>query len=167
MNLHFHSDQREKTNKWAGNMFHVDVNMKRLGISFKNDSVQWFRVDSFFYTWCTFRFNTFQDVFIHVELCYTRHESSFSKIHNRGTLIHIKMWTQESLSRIEMHSFYWILGSLKRRTGSRYPTLPRSHESEQNAHWCGRRDTPTAEQEWSHTDQMQNSSKSLPAAARC
>ncbi len=36
MNLHFHSDQCKKTNKWAGNMlmFHVDVNMKQLGISF-------------------------------------------------------------------------------------------------------------------------------------
>ncbi len=42
MNLHFHSDQGEKTNKWAGNMlmFHVDINMKRLGIRFKNDSFQ-------------------------------------------------------------------------------------------------------------------------------
>ncbi len=57
MNLHFHSDQRENQvsqvcvrNKWAGNMliFHVDVNMKRLGIRFKNDSFQWFTVDSFF-----------------------------------------------------------------------------------------------------------------------
>ncbi len=44
MNLHFHSDQRKKTNKWAGNMlmFHVDVNMKRLRIVLKttrfNDS---------------------------------------------------------------------------------------------------------------------------------
>ncbi len=38
-------------NKWVGNMlmFHVDVNMKRLGIRFKNDSFQWFRVDSFFW----------------------------------------------------------------------------------------------------------------------
>ncbi len=27
-------------------MFHVDINMKRLGIRFKNDSFQWFRVDS-------------------------------------------------------------------------------------------------------------------------
>ncbi len=51
MNLHFHSDQGEKTNKWAGNMlmFHVDVNMKWLGIRFKNDLFQWFRVDSFFW----------------------------------------------------------------------------------------------------------------------
>ncbi len=36
MNLHFHSDQREKTNKWVGNrpmlMFHVDVNMQWLGM---------------------------------------------------------------------------------------------------------------------------------------
>ncbi len=30
-------------------MFHVDVNMKRLEIRFKNDSFQWFRVDSFFW----------------------------------------------------------------------------------------------------------------------
>ncbi len=29
MNLHFHSDQREKISKSVGNM-HVDVNMKRL-----------------------------------------------------------------------------------------------------------------------------------------
>ncbi len=37
--------------KWVGNMlmFHVDLNMKRLGIRFKNDSFQWFRVDSFFW----------------------------------------------------------------------------------------------------------------------
>ncbi len=34
----------------------------------------------------TFRFKTLQDVFIHLELCYTLHERSFSKIHNRGTL---------------------------------------------------------------------------------
>ncbi len=33
-----------------------------------------------------FRFKTLQDVFIHLELCYTLHERSFSKIHNRGTL---------------------------------------------------------------------------------
>ncbi len=35
-------------NKWAGNMlmFHFDINMKRLKIRFKNDSFQWFRVDS-------------------------------------------------------------------------------------------------------------------------
>ncbi len=34
----------EKTNKWAGSMlmFHVDVNIKRLGVCFKNDSFQWF-----------------------------------------------------------------------------------------------------------------------------
>ncbi len=60
-------------------IFHVDVNMKRLGISFKNDSFQWFRVDSFF--WETiilytvhFQIKTLQDVFIHLELCYTLHE---------------------------------------------------------------------------------------------
>ncbi len=51
MTLHFHSDQCEKTNKWAGNMlmFHVDLNMKRLGIRFKNDSFQWFRVKNLFW----------------------------------------------------------------------------------------------------------------------
>ncbi len=38
----FNSDQHKNTNKWAGNMlmFHVDINMKRLGIRFKNDSFQ-------------------------------------------------------------------------------------------------------------------------------
>ncbi len=30
-------------------MFHVDINMKRLGTRFKNDSFKWFRVDSFFW----------------------------------------------------------------------------------------------------------------------
>ncbi len=30
-------------------MFHVDFNMNLLGIRFKNDSFQWFRVDSFFW----------------------------------------------------------------------------------------------------------------------
>ncbi len=30
-------------------MFDVDVSVKRLGIRFKNDSIQWFRVDSFFW----------------------------------------------------------------------------------------------------------------------
>ncbi len=42
--LDFHSDQREKTNKWAGNMFNVDVNMKRLEIYCKNNLFQWFSV---------------------------------------------------------------------------------------------------------------------------
>ncbi len=79
--LHFYSDQWEKTNKWAGNMlmFHVDINMKRLGIRFKNNLFQWFRVDSFFWEkialyMCTFRCNTLQNVFIHLELCYTLYE---------------------------------------------------------------------------------------------
>ncbi len=65
-------------------MFHVDVNMKRLGIRFKNDSFQWFRVDSFFWetitlytVHCTFRFKTWQDVFIHLELCYTAWKVNF------------------------------------------------------------------------------------------
>ncbi len=73
--------------KWAGNMqiFHVDVKMKRLGNRFKNNSFQWFRVKSFFILYrCTFRFKTLQDVFIHLEPCYTLHERSSSKIHNRG-----------------------------------------------------------------------------------
>ncbi len=41
----------KKNNMWAIAMlmFHVDFNMKRLGIRFKNDSFQWFRVDSFFW----------------------------------------------------------------------------------------------------------------------
>ncbi len=34
----------------------------------------------------TQRLETLQDVFIHLELCYTLHERSFSKIHNRDTL---------------------------------------------------------------------------------
>ncbi len=51
-----HVDQHEKTNKWVGNMlmFHVDVNMKLLGIHFKNVSFQWFRVDYFFWETITF-----------------------------------------------------------------------------------------------------------------
>ncbi len=50
MNLHFDSDQRENTSKWTGNMlmFHVEVNMKLLGIRFKKDLFQWFRVNFFF-----------------------------------------------------------------------------------------------------------------------
>ncbi len=39
------------------------------------------------YTRCTFRFKTLQDVFIHLELCYTLHERSFSKIHNGGNIL--------------------------------------------------------------------------------
>ncbi len=52
----------EKTNNWAGNMlmFHIDVNMKRLGIRFKNDSFQWFRVDSFFWETITLYTEHFQ-----------------------------------------------------------------------------------------------------------
>ncbi len=50
LNLCFHSDQSEKTNKWVGNMLilHDDINMKRLGFILKttrfNDLV-----DSFFW----------------------------------------------------------------------------------------------------------------------
>ncbi len=42
---------KRKDQQVAGNMliFHVDVKMKRLGIRFKNDWFQWFRVDSFFW----------------------------------------------------------------------------------------------------------------------
>ncbi len=48
MNLDFDSDQHKQTNKCVGNMliFHIEVNMKRFGICFKNDSLQLFRVDS-------------------------------------------------------------------------------------------------------------------------
>ncbi len=47
-----------KDHKWAGTMLmlHVDFNIKRLGIRFKNNSFQWFRVDSFF--WETISLNT-------------------------------------------------------------------------------------------------------------
>ncbi len=41
----------------------------------------------YIYKRCTFRFKTFQYVFIHLEPCYRLHERSFSKINNRGTLI--------------------------------------------------------------------------------
>ncbi len=46
----FNSDQHEKTNKSGGYMlmFHFDINMQRLEIHFKNDSFQWFRVNSLF-----------------------------------------------------------------------------------------------------------------------
>ncbi len=81
MNSHLHSDQREKTHKWAGNMlmFHVDVNKKRLGIHFKNDSFRWFRVDSFF--WETITLYT-----VHFQSCVTHCMKGNQKIHNRGTL---------------------------------------------------------------------------------
>ncbi len=41
----------QKDQQVGGNMlmFHFDVNMKRLGIRFKNDLFQRFRVDSFFW----------------------------------------------------------------------------------------------------------------------
>ncbi len=77
-----------KDQEWAGNMlmFHVDVTMKRLGTRF-NDSESTLSFErQELYTRCTFRFKTLQDVFIHLELCYTLHERSSSKIHNRGTL---------------------------------------------------------------------------------
>ncbi len=39
------------TEQWADNMlmFHVEVNTKGLGIRLTKDSLQWFRVDSFFW----------------------------------------------------------------------------------------------------------------------
>ncbi len=51
-----------RRNKWAGNMlmFHVNVNMKRLGIRYKNDSFQWFRVDSLFWETITLYMVHFQ-----------------------------------------------------------------------------------------------------------
>ncbi len=47
---------------------------RQTGIGFKKDSFQWFRVDAFFWetiTLCTFRFQSLQDVFIHVDLLHT------------------------------------------------------------------------------------------------
>ncbi len=55
-------------------MFDVDVNMKRLGIRFKNDSFQWFRVDSFYWetvTLYTMHFQNSAGCLIHVELLHT------------------------------------------------------------------------------------------------
>ncbi len=67
-------------------MFHVDVNMNWLGIRYKmtrlNDSESTLSLEKQqLYTRCTFRLKILQDVFIHLELCYTLHERSFSKIH--------------------------------------------------------------------------------------
>ncbi len=58
----FYSDQCKKTDKWVGNMvmFHVDLNMKRLGIRFKNNLFQWFRVNSFFWETITLYMAHFQ-----------------------------------------------------------------------------------------------------------
>ncbi len=58
MNLQFHSDQREnqvfpglRMQQVGGQYANVSfwLNLKRIGIRFKNDSFQWFRVDSFFW----------------------------------------------------------------------------------------------------------------------
>ncbi len=73
-------------------MFHVDVNMKRLGLRLvlkktlfnDSESTLSFKRQQL-YTLFTFRFKPLQDVFIYLELCYTLHESSFSQIHNRDT----------------------------------------------------------------------------------
>ncbi len=90
----FNSDQHEKTNKSAGNiqMFHFDINMKRLEIHFKNDSFQWFRVNSFFWETITlntvhFQISNFAGLFIHSAVLHTAWMVIFSKIHNRATLI--------------------------------------------------------------------------------
>ncbi len=60
-------------NKWAGNilMFHVDVN--GLGFVLKMTPFNDSETTLSFETWCTFRFKTLKDVFIHLELCYTLH----------------------------------------------------------------------------------------------
>ncbi len=106
MDLHFHSDQREKTNMWAGNMlmFPAGVNMKRLKIRFNNDTFQWFRVKTFF--WETITLNTVRFKIKNSagcfhsfrELCYTLHERSFSKKRNRGTLNRpISLWNSQKV----------------------------------------------------------------------
>ncbi len=84
MNEHFHSDQHEKTNKSAGNMlmFHFDINIERLEIHFKNDSFQWFRVNSFFWETITlntvhFQISKFAGLFIHLELFHTAWKAIF------------------------------------------------------------------------------------------
>ncbi len=64
------------------------------------------------YTQCTFRFKTLQDVFIHLELCYTLHERSFSKIHNWGTLKAASWWSRYftyAAAYICNHLWYAIL----------------------------------------------------------
>ncbi len=52
----------QKRQQVGGNMlmFDIDVNLKRLGIGFKNDSFQWFRVDSFFWEIITLYTEHFQ-----------------------------------------------------------------------------------------------------------
>ncbi len=67
-------------NKWAGLGFVLKTTRftdSESTLSFERQSL---------YTRCTFRCKTLRDVFIHLHLCYALHESSFSKLHNRGTL---------------------------------------------------------------------------------
>ncbi len=98
INLHFHSDHKRKSRsacvqQMGGNMlmFFLTSTWNGLGFVLKKRLVLMIQSRLFFwerqyiYTRCTFRFKTLQDVFIHLELCYTLHERSFSKIHNRDT----------------------------------------------------------------------------------
>ncbi len=66
------------TSAWNGLGFVYDC--------FNNSESTLYLRDNNFIHGGTFRFKTLQDVFIHLELCYTLHERLFSKIHNRGTL---------------------------------------------------------------------------------
>ncbi len=56
-------------------MFHVAVNMKRLGIRFKqlisSDSESTLSLRDNNFIRVHFRYKTLQDVFVHLELCYT------------------------------------------------------------------------------------------------
>ncbi len=56
-----------------------------------------------------------QNVFIHLELCYTPHESSFSKIHNRGTLNDIHQYC----GILKIH----IIRKMNRYTAQHYEEL--------------------------------------------
>ncbi len=72
--------KRKRPTSGGGNMlmFHIDVNMNHeLGIRLKNDSFQWFRVHSFFWENNYIRFQTLQDVFILLALCYTLPKAHF------------------------------------------------------------------------------------------
>ncbi len=75
-------------------MLHVDLNIKRLGIRFKNDSFQWFRVDSFFWETISlytvhFQIYNFTEYFnslravLHCMKCYFQKSGHFN---NNSTL---------------------------------------------------------------------------------
>ncbi len=55
-----------------------------------------------------FRFKTLLDVFIHFELCYTLHERSLSKIHNRATLSVLQILFFINLRKCCNILRYWI-----------------------------------------------------------